>query len=365
MLTASQEDVVRAHKEIDFRARDGSVPFVSGWSTSHPVQYEHIARPKRTPELSEYMLAYSFISDDDLLKQKICRFHEIVDGVPISPNHVFLGAGSSPLVSSTMVTLAGMKRKEIHYIKPVYHAYYYLAGVLGVRMTGIGDTLHENYEQDLLDRLPEGNSVLLITDPSWISGRALSDAFWDALAAWQRVTESLVVVDGTFQYTKWNGMTAEAASRLDLERTIRLVCPTKSLCVHGLRFSYLILPQELREDLGWAYCKLVAATSTADISTAHLLMDQLASAQNNRALTAYICAQYRKLVTAGVVRDVMMPPDCTYYVFGRPAFDTRDMIVMRGWHFEIPGADEWIRINLLSAHLSALAGPTFTKTEHT
>lgn len=360
MLTPLQKEVLQAHREIDLAARDGSIPFVSGWLTSHPVQYEHIGDLAHTARFSDYANTYNFMADDELLKQKICRFHATVDGVPISSDNVFLGAGSSPLLSSVMVILSQMKQREIFYVKPVYHAYYYLAGVLGLRMTPIGDTLRGDYETDLLGRLPAGNSVLLITDPSWISGRALSEAFWDSVAAWQRATESLVIVDGTFQYTKWNGMTAEAASRLDQERTIRLVCPTKSLCVHGLRFSYLIMPQALREDLGWAYCKLVAATSLADVRMAHLLMDQLLSSANNRALTAHIRRQYETLTAAGIIGDVALHPDSTYYVFGRPGFETRDAIVMCGRHFEISMPNDWIRMNLLSPYLAGVI-PLATK----
>jgi aspartate/methionine/tyrosine aminotransferase len=355
MLTPSQEEVLRAHREIDLIARDGTIPFISGWSTSHSVKYEHIADNSNNSSLADCVHDYNFMSDDEILKQKICKFHANVDGVNLSSDNIFLGAGSSPLLSSIMFILSEANTPEIHYIKPVYHAYYYLARVLGLKMTGIGDSLHENHEEDILDNLPCGNSVLLITDPSWISGRALSQSFWDQVAAWQRSTESLVIVDGTFQYTKWSGMTAEAASCLDMERTIRLVCPTKSLCVHGLRFSYLILPSALREDLGWAYCKLVAATSSADIKTAHLLMDQLGGGANNRALTAHIRERYENLTASGVIQDVISPPDCTYYVFGKPGFDTQGMIVMGGHHFEIPSPRDWIRINLLSSQLVAVS----------
>jgi len=51
----------------------------------------------------------------------------------------------------------------------------------------------------------------------------------------------VVVVDGTFQYLQWAWPErCERTSTLLRERTIRLVCPTKSLALHGIRFACLL-----------------------------------------------------------------------------------------------------------------------------
>lgn len=57
-------------------------------------------------------------------------------------------------------------------------------------------------------------------------------------------------VDGTFQYLGWAGQQPELTSMLAAEATMRLVCPTKTLAMHGCRFAYLIAPEQLAGEVG-------------------------------------------------------------------------------------------------------------------
>ena len=165
---------------------------------------------------------------------------------------------------------------------------------------------------------------------------------------------SMVMGEGTFSYTGRVGMSGELASGPVPAQTIRFVCPTKSLCIHGVRFAYLIMPEELLEDLGWFYCKVVAATSRHDVQAAHLLIDQLSSQQNNRPLTDLAQARYRLLADSGLLGDVIADPTCTYYAFGRLRVDERDIVGMTPDYFELEYPGDMIRVNLLSSALDAL-----------
>ncbi|GAB1694970.1 aminotransferase class I/II-fold pyridoxal phosphate-dependent enzyme [Krasilnikovia sp. M28-CT-15] len=354
-LTPRQEQTLAAHQRIDLTARTSDLPFVSGWETSHGITYEHL-KPLYADQLIDggHALDYTFMADDELLVEKIRGFHRTVDGHFPDASEIFLGAGSSPLLSSVMILLSQMGETEICYVPPIYHAYYQLAKIGRMRMTPIGEGLTLEGEQRTIPQLPDRRTVLLLTDPSWISGRAYSAAFHAEIRAWQERTGSTVIVDGTFQYTKWAAMAAEQSATLVPEQTIRLICPTKSLCVHGVRCAYLILPKTLQEDLGWYYCKLVAATSQYDVRAAHLLFDQLLSPNSNRALTALVSERYAGLTAAGIITDLVTEPQCTYYAWGRLGIGLDRVLFMNGSYFELPYPDDYLRINLLSAPLARL-----------
>ncbi|RJO70838.1 hypothetical protein D5S18_26995 [Nocardia panacis] len=100
-LTADQESALAAHRRIDFDARTSDRPFVSGWETSHGVSYEHLA-PLRAPLTSGAQhLDYSFLADDEQLRDKVRDFRRKVDGHFPVDSEIFVGAGSSPPISST------------------------------------------------------------------------------------------------------------------------------------------------------------------------------------------------------------------------------------------------------------------------
>jgi aspartate/methionine/tyrosine aminotransferase len=355
MLTDVQNRLLTDHRQIDTLARSSALPFLSGWTTAHPVEYEHI-RPARLSGLAAGSLTtYDFMADDAALKEKIRQFHMTVDGGLPQESDIFLGAGSSPFISSMMILWSLLGSRNVFYVRPIYHAYYFMAQSLGMRMTGIGGNSLSADRESVFDDLPDEQIQLIVTDPSWISGRHLPEAFWERLGGWQARTGSLVLVDGTFQYTRWSEMTRELSSRLDPRRTFRLVCPTKSLCLHGIRFAYLILPHEYADDLAYVYCKLVASTSAFDVRAAHLLMDQLNSRTNNRDLVAYIRERYAALRERLVIETVL-EPDCSYYIFAKSSLSLPDIVSMNGRYFELSYPDDHIRLNILSPDLSIYIG---------
>lgn len=364
-LTPHQEQILAAHHHIDVTARTGDLPFVSGWETTHSIVYEYLKPLYTEQPAAADPLDYSFMADDEPLVEKVRTFHQRVDGHFPEGSEIFVGAGSSSLLSSTMVLLSQQGETEVCYVPPIYHAYYQLAKILRMTMSPLGDGLTADGEERTISLLPNRRTILLLTDPSWISGRAYSARFHAEVRAWQERTGSLVIVDGTFQYTKWDAMGTELSSTLLPEQTIRLICPTKSLCVHGVRCAYLVLPRALQEDLGWYYCKLVAATSQYDIRAAHLLFDQLSSPDNNRALTDLVRQRYLDLTGAGLITDLITEPSCTYYGYGRLSVGFDRVLYMNGSHYELPYPDDLIRINLLSAPLARMLRRGTTGAEET
>ena len=347
-LTPEQQHLLQLHRDLDIAARPGDRPFYSGWATAHSAVYEHLRRADEISPAS-CVSSYRFMSDDDALTSSIRSFHERTDGSFPDRCGVFVGAGSSPLLSSTLTWLSLEGVETIHYLRPIYHAYYYLADALGLRMNGL---LDENSSADQVEAaLPPDGGVLLLTDPSWVFGRQVAHDVIDAVASWQERTGALVIVDGTFSYLAWTSMQSERSACLDQSRTIRLVCPTKSLCVHGARFAYLIMPSELVEEIGWIYCKMVASTSSFDIEVAKLMMEQLRSDENNRPLVEVLRHNHRALIDRGILPDSAADPECTYYVFGKTALDLSGALFMTGVYFELDQPADWIRVNLLSPFL--------------
>lgn len=71
---------------------------MSGWETSHDLEYSHVADGSRPAAPSS---EYTFMADDEALHAKIRAFHLAVDGTFPPGSGVFAGAGSSPLLIGT------------------------------------------------------------------------------------------------------------------------------------------------------------------------------------------------------------------------------------------------------------------------
>jgi hypothetical protein len=87
-----------------------------------------------------------------------------------------------------------------------------------------------------------------------------------AIRKWQKNTNSTVFVDGSFQYSRWNGVKREATASLDPMLTVRLICPTKIVAAHGFRFSYALLPSSLLEEYKHIYSNIFGSASLESIA---------------------------------------------------------------------------------------------------
>jgi aspartate/methionine/tyrosine aminotransferase len=335
---------------LDATCRQSKKPFVSGWYTNHPYYGDLLALDDVEP-LKEGFRDYKFLSDDLELIAKIRTFHQTNDSHDYADDSIFVGAGSSPLMFSALVALKSLGFREILYAPPIYYTLYYFSDLLGIKLVSIGESPTGNSGQ-FSCQLPNNRSALIITDPSWISGKKITQASLESLADWQNRTKSFVFVDGTFQYLSWDRMRGEKSSELVENQTIRLVCPTKSLCVHGARFSYLLIPRKLREEIRYPYSNTSGAASVSDRIMAHRLMDQLLSSDNNRALANYVAKRYGAYLSKGILKSPVDSPDATYYVFGETSYDLDRVISMNSDFFEVPYPSNYIRLNLLAPSIS-------------
>jgi aspartate/methionine/tyrosine aminotransferase len=172
--------------------------------------------------------------------------------------------------------------------------------MLDIELVRLSDTALLSDDVELT--LPDSQTVLVLCDPIWICGMPLSVTHIDRIGRWQRQTGSLVLVDGTFQYAKWNQSDiGELSSRLPADLTFRVVCPTKALAIHGVRFSYMLLPSRLREEIRYPCSNLTGATGTFNDWAAVRMMEQMNSPARNTLLTEYIAYRHDSLLRAGII----------------------------------------------------------------
>ncbi|GAA0682116.1 hypothetical protein GCM10010193_39780 [Kitasatospora atroaurantiaca] len=216
------------------RQQPGGRLFISDYNGGHPFVEEYLGELARTPP---YRLAdvtrYAGIDEDSALRSKIAELHRRHDGVEYSPGQVIPAAGSSGLLGtfSLWLTLSGIKR--VHYLPPVYYKLAYFFRTFGIEPVKAAHRHAHQPDPDL--RLPDERTVLIMTDPVWYAGRRVPRHLLEYIGDWQRDTGSLVFVDGTFQYMRWDGELREDSALLPAEQTLRLVCPTKYLSIHGYR----------------------------------------------------------------------------------------------------------------------------------
>jgi aspartate/methionine/tyrosine aminotransferase len=347
-MDASTELILKMHRDLDRRSRtETAAPFISGWQTAHPLAEEYLNASHWTSTTGLGPDRYSFLSDSVALVNAIRRFHAGTDRMDYPADAVFASSGSSPLLMSFFLALPELGIGEVHLAPPVYYSCYYFCRSLGL------PTRHVS--QDLLDDagavmdLPDRRSALVICDPIWVFGTTVHSANLDRIREWQRATGSVVLVDGTFQYTRWDDHSrAEPTSTLVPEQTFRIVCPTKSLAVHGVRFAYMLVPPQMRESIRYPCSNITGATGLASEHFALRLMEVLNSPTGNRDLVGYIRTMHGRLRSAGVIISEARDPVASYYIFGEIRRDIADYaLAMDERFFGISGFPGRVRINLL------------------
>ena len=150
-------------------------------------------------------------------------------------------------------------------------------------------------------------SVLLLSDPIWFAGRRLTESQIVAIAKWQKKTGSLVFVDGSFQYTQWDGTRREHTAMLDANLTFRLISPTKSLAIPAFRFAYLILPSQFHKQLLFLYESMMGGANFSDVAFARQALNVLADSPGNRPLTDFFNETYTQLIKNGFIQSGITP----------------------------------------------------------
>ncbi|MDT0442060.1 pyridoxal phosphate-dependent aminotransferase [Streptomyces johnsoniae] len=347
-MDTSPAEILRLHRWLDGTSRTGAADrFLSGWQTTHPYVGRYLGADREVPRSPRALESYSFLSDSGALTDAITRFHAKADGVVYEPNGVYVSCGSSPLLLGFFLALRELEVEEICYAPPVYYSCYYFARSLGIPMHRAGTDLLHDETAEL--HLPEAKSALILCDPIWVFGTTVHERQLERIARWQRRTGSFVLVDGTFQYARWDRSSREEpTSRLEQDLTFRIVCPTKSLAVHGTRFAYLLLPPAFREPVRYACANITGATGTANEHFALRIMDVLDSDESNDLLVRHIRTQRTELISRGIIRSEAAPPEAGYYTFARlDEASMRDAIVMDQRFFGLQGFQDHVRVNLL------------------
>jgi len=356
-LNPRQAATLELHRQLDidlYKTPKSTGRFISGYQTTHPFIQSYMDGVTSNNGNAYALGRYSFAQSQSKLIDAIRSFHQQADGIDYSPDEILLSAGSSPLLMSLMLFLRQRAIGSLYYFRPIYHTLYFFADLLDVRLLPVCDHLLLDTESPL--KLPDGEHVLLFSDPVWIVGREVGDGAIDAVRRWQERTGSTVIVDGTFQYLKWDWPARrEGSTRLIRDQTIRLICPTKSLAIHGIRFAYLLGPARLLKGLRWVCDNTTGSASTFDLHTAAHLMDVLSSPDSNRHLLAYIRARYSELRNNNFISRTAYEPDCGYYVFGQVGRSERTDLFMGADYFELDGYDDFVRVNLLSPDIMTIS----------
>ncbi len=339
--------LLQAHLELDALSRDrGDRLFISDWYCEHPFAAE-IVPPSAVASIEDdALLRYCFHNDDDEIHERIRTFHGARDGTDLGADEIYVAAGLSGLITAQFLMLRRQGIQRLHYIRPLYYTYYYLASVLGIELVPVND--------DPLDRPgrrlelpPSGAEGLILCDPVWHIGRPVEAEYVSAIRTWQDETESLVMVDGAFQYLRWrrrNGQEATAALRRDL--TIRNLCPTKTVAVHGPRFAYALLPARMWEDLRYAYANSAGSSSVFDHRSAIAIMDYLTSPHSNGPLLDLIADRYERLTATGAIREPL-GAEAAYFCFVTTPVAQDRLITMDQTFFDTTCHPNLVRFNLL------------------
>ncbi|MGW5790385.1 pyridoxal phosphate-dependent aminotransferase [Saccharopolyspora sp. NPDC003752] len=339
--------IIPGYEALDAARRDpGDRLFVSDYHGGHPFVEEYLGDLALTalPDLGD-ITRYAAVDEDLALRSRIAEFHARYDGVERDADEILVGGGSSMLISSFCTWLALSGVKAVHYVPPVYYKFAYLFRQFGIRAKPVADV--HAFRPDFRLNLPDEKTVLLLTDPIWYTGRTVPLSVLDVIHDWQAATDSLVFVDNTFAYMRWDGTLAEAAARLDRDRTIRMVCPTKFLSLHGYRCAWLLTPRELRAPLSHLHLNLHGEISLADRVFARRACEVMIESGGNAKLLRYVQDNYRYLLDKGALSDTF-EVQTGYFVFGRTRVPRERLLTMGQDFFELTGYPEHVRINLLN-----------------
>jgi aspartate/methionine/tyrosine aminotransferase len=216
----------------------------------------------------------------------------------------------------------------------------------GIRARAI--TGFHSFELNNLPDLPDKETVLIVADPVWYAGIPVPQFIIDGLLSWQRKTGSLIFVDGSFQYMRWDSRTLEPTSRLDPKRTIRLVSPTKSLAIHGYRFAYALLPSDIKPKFSNSYTNICGSGAADNIAFAHEAISAMVDRNLTNKLIQRAASRHRSLRSKGIIESPLNP-EAGYFVFEKINIKLpEDSLRMEGKYFGQPRYPGHTRLNLLS-----------------
>lgn len=324
--------------------------FLSTWNGKHPYVQSYLA------ELGDFFTAfspedYSILEDDLDLKVNLRSMH-LEFGENISQEtEFFLAGGATPLISALCFWIREKGDSMVHYVAPLHFTFGYAFKTAKIRPIRINP--FPLFEPGAELSLPSQKSVLILTDPIWFAGKLLSSTQMDQLKTWQENTGSYVIVDGTFQYMRWDGIYRELSSELLPHLTLRIVCPTKSLGINGFRFAYLLLPARNLDSFALVFHHLHGAASLSTLLFAHVAVKQLSKSERNHKMIAWTRSNFEHL-RSGQWLEEYIEPEAGYFLFARTKLDLDQYAVMDQSFFELAGYPGYIRLNLMNPEVLSI-----------
>jgi aspartate/methionine/tyrosine aminotransferase len=344
-------DLPKKFEVLDAEVRSSNEKvFISDWNGTHPfvsLYLGDLANQYKNLDVT----SYSLHGDDNILLKNIGLLHQQFDGIELNQDEIMVGNGATSLLSAFCFWIKKQGFETIHYLPPLHHTIAYMINILGLKPCSISQ--YHAFESQFSFNLPNKTTVLLLTDPIWHTGKRLSQEQILTLKDWQRSTKSIIFVDGTFQYMQWNGDKKERSGILDINQTIRLICPTKYLSIHGFRFAYMLLSEKNKVEIEPIYDHIHGASSIDNLIFAHKAIDIMLSKENNQQMIDYVKDAYYHLINSKALIHHIIP-ECGYFVFGCPHIDKNKYIAMDQSHFEQQGFPNYIRINLLNKNAMKL-----------
>lgn len=343
-------DIAQMYYELAVQ-RSRGLPFISDWNGAHPYIDEFVGDLATRPlALLGRLNEYAEIQQDVALITAIADFHERADGTPLRGRRLLVGGGATSMLALVVQLLREERRSTVLYLAPLH--YTMLALLERENIEAVRVSSRHAFEAEFDLDLPEvANSTLVLSDPIWFAGRRVPEAVIAHIRDWQERTSSLVVVDGTFQYLGWT-QRREWSARLHEDLTIRLVCPTKALCLNGFRLSYLILPEERQLACANLYDLFHGGVSMSDQLFARAAITAL-NADRHVPLLHDSRRAYEEMSASGWIQSAITP-ECGYFAFVRPNFPMSAVAAMGPAHFQLSGYEGWIRVNLLHRDLKRI-----------
>lgn len=345
------QHLLNKHKELDYLCRHPAERiFVSDWYCDRPFVRKYIPDDifNRKNLTDRDLLYYRFPNDSYEVHEEIRKFHQKNDGVTYENDEIYIGAGMTALITAQLLMMMSQGFTEFYYTKPLYYTFYYHAKVLGIKLIPVCEIPLN--KPDIKLGLPDKKICLIVCDPIWYMGKAIVPEYIEKIAKWQKESGSYILVDGAFQYMKWDiSDRYEHTSKLDKELTFRSICPTKALAIHGIRFSYTLLPKRHQEDIRYAYANSAGSACIYSDKAAVRIMQVLNSPESNSELLDYIKKKYYEYIHRKIFRDDI-GAEMTYFIFVKMLGDQRKYIVMDQDFFDTINYPGYVRFNLLLPH---------------
>lgn len=334
--------------DVDHGDGDGG-RFLFGWQTENPFAQKVIDATELFRSKINYS-QYSYVDQDKDLNKKIVDTHARLDGY--APDAVFCVAGSTAALFAFTAYLAKTNVRRVYYLPPLYFTQHVALSMFGIDAIPVSE-LHA-IEPDYSFALPSQTSVLLLADPVWYAGMSVTSSIIGEISAWQLRTNSLVFVDGSFQYMHWSKRVAEATATLNPQHTVRLISPTKSLAIHGYRFAYFLLPAAVEPKLAWTYNHIYGSCSADTIAFGHAAVEAVNVRTVTNKLTDFISNRHRALREHGVI-DSPLTPHCGYFAFENVRVPLpENYFRLEGKYFDQPRYPGHAKVNLLSPSIKLI-----------